>query len=129
MAASMPGGEESGLDIELNIGYKRSEFSRREAAMKEIEVSQSIVPLGKFKARAPHYLKEIAETGRPLILTQNGHSAAVLLSPEEYDRIRKHQRLLESIAAGLADSDAGRVMTTELLKERLEGLRAEREGR
>jgi len=97
--------------------------------MKDIEVSQSIVPLGKFKARAPHYLREIAETGRPLVITQNGHSAAVLLSPEEYDRIRRHQRFLESIAAGIADSDAGRVMSTELLKERLAELRADREGR
>ena len=95
--------------------------------MKDIEVSQSIVPLGKFKARAAQYLRDLAETGRPLVITRNGHSAAVLLSPGEFDRIREQLRFLESLTAGLADAESGRVMSTELLKARLADRRVERE--
>jgi prevent-host-death family protein len=87
--------------------------------MKDIEVAQSIVPLGKFKAQAARYLRELAESDRPLVLTQNGHSAAVLLSPVEYDRIRERYLFLESIAAGLSDAEAGRVMDTEALRDLL----------
>ncbi|MEN8151528.1 MAG: type II toxin-antitoxin system Phd/YefM family antitoxin [Planctomycetota bacterium] len=94
--------------------------------MKDIVVSKSIVPLGEFKARAAQYLKEAAGSGRPLVITQNGRPAAVLLSPEEFDRIRERERFLESIAAGREDADAGRVMDTETVHHRLAKRRARR---
>lgn len=50
--------------------------------------------------------------------------AGVLLSPAEYDRLGERDRLLQSVAAGLADADAGRVMSTDVLKKRLAARRA-----
>jgi prevent-host-death family protein len=113
--------------VRLDYVRFKTEFSLIEASMKDISVTQSIVPLGKFKARAPYYLLEVKSSGRPMVITQNGHAAAVLLSPEEFDRIREHVRLLESIATGLSDAAAGSVMDTETLKVRLADLRAGRE--
>ena len=54
-----------------------------------------------------------------MIITQNGRPSGVLVSPEEFDRIQKRQRFPESIDAGLADAEAGRVIDTEELKKRL----------
>ena len=67
--------------------------------VKEIQISDGIVPLGEFKAQAAKLLKRIGESGQPMVITQNGRPAGVLLSPREYDRMQKRQRFLESIAA------------------------------
>ena len=59
---------------------------------------------------------------------QDGRPAGVLLAPAEYDRIREQQRFLESVTAGIADADAGRVMATEELRGRLAERRRKAEG-
>lgn len=78
--------------------------------MKAIRVAEGIVPLGEFKARAARWIKEIREKATPLVITQNGRPAAVVLSPEAYDEIRERQDYIEAVAAGLADAVAGRVI-------------------
>jgi antitoxin YefM len=87
--------------------------------MRQLRVSEDIVPIGEFKGQAAHWLKRARDTGQPVVITQNGKPAAVLLSPAEYDRLLEHQRFLESIGAGLDDAEAGRVMTSSELKARL----------
>ena len=94
--------------------------------MKEVQVSDGIVPLGEFKAQAAKLLKRLGESGQPMVITQNGRPAGVLVSPREFDRIQERQRFLESISAGLADAEAGRVLDTAELKKRLRMRRAER---
>ena len=94
--------------------------------MKEVQVSNGIVPLGEFKAQAAKLLKRLSESGQPMVITQNGRPAGVLVSPKEFDRIQERQRFLESISAGLADAEAGRVIDTVELKKRLRKRRAER---
>ena len=94
--------------------------------MKEVQVSDGIVPLGEFKAQAAKFLKRLGESGQPMVITQNGRPAGVLVSPREFDRIQERQRFLESISAGLADAEAGRVVDTAELKKRLRMRRAGR---
>ena len=78
--------------------------------MKAIRVSEGIVPLGEFKAQASRLIKELKEEAAPLVITQNGRPAAVMLSPAAYDELRERQEFIEAVAAGLADAAAGRVV-------------------
>lgn len=94
--------------------------------MKHIHVSQDIVPLGEFKSKAAQYLKQLAEKNHPMVITQNGRPAAVLLSPSEFDRLLEKHRFLLSVASGLEDAESDRVMDTAELKKRLSKRRAER---
>jgi len=87
--------------------------------MKAMRVSDGIVPIGEFKGQAARWLRRLTETGQPVVITRNGRPAGVLLSPAEFDRLTERQRFLESVARGLADADAGRVMNTRELKRRL----------
>jgi prevent-host-death family protein len=93
--------------------------------VKEVQVSNGIVPLGEFKAQAAKLLKRLGESGEPMVITQNGRPACVLLSPKEFDLIQERQRFLESVAAGLADAEAGRVIDTTELRKRLRAWRTE----
>lgn len=79
--------------------------------MRAVRVSQDIVPVSDFKAQAADWLKRAADTGQPVVITQNGKAAGVLVSPREFDRLCERAGLLEAIDAGLADESAGRVVT------------------
>ena len=88
--------------------------------MRAIKVAEDIVPVGEFKSQAARWLRHAAETGQPVVITQNGKPAGVLVSPTEYDRMTERQRFLESVALGIADAGAGRVLGTKDLLRRLE---------
>lgn len=48
--------------------------------------------------------------GRPVVITQNGEAAAVLVPPEEYDRLAYRAEFIAAVERGFADSDAGRLV-------------------
>jgi predicted transcriptional regulator len=48
-----------------------------------------------------------------MVITQGGKAAAVLISPEEYDRLNYEAHVVAAIEQGLADADAGRVVDDE----------------
>jgi len=88
--------------------------------MKHLVISEDILPLGEFKARAARILKDLPERRSPLVITQNGRPACVVMSPEEFDRMRERQAFLEAVAQGLADVRAGRVVSDEELGKTLD---------
>jgi prevent-host-death family protein len=85
----------------------------RSLLMRPVRVSEDIVPVSDFKAQAADWLKRVASTGQPVVITQNGKAAGVLVSPAEFDRLSERVRLLEAIDAGLADEKAGRLVSHE----------------
>jgi prevent-host-death family protein len=89
-------------------------------SMRALKVAEDIVPVGEFKGQAARWLRHVAESGQPVVITQNGKPAGVLVSPSEYDRLTERQRFLESVALGVADAEAGRTMNTKELLRRLE---------
>jgi prevent-host-death family protein len=91
--------------------------------MKPVRVSRDVVPVGEFKSKTAAWLRHASRTRQPVVITQNGRPAGVLLSPVEFDRLQEQQRFLESVASGLADADAGRVIDTDELRRRLRARR------
>ena len=51
------------------------------------------------------------------------------MKPAEFDRLQERQHFLESIAAGLADAEAGRLMDTRALSRKLVEARLSRSAR
>jgi len=88
--------------------------------MKPLQISSDILPLSKFKSLASQLLGQMKESQRPIIITQNGTPAAVLISPEDFDRWQERERFLSAIQSGLADVEAGRVISDEELEQELE---------
>ena len=81
--------------------------------MSNLRVAEDIVPLSDFKARASELLKRLAETGAPIVITQNGRAAGVLLSPAEFDALTERIRFLNAVAEGLEDARSDKVVTHE----------------
>lgn len=87
--------------------------------MKEIAIASDIIPVGEFKTGLSKWLKSVQNNRHPLIITQNGRPAGVLLSPEEFDRMRYTERFVDSVKRGLADAESGRVYSTQQLRKEL----------
>ncbi|UCG87715.1 MAG: type II toxin-antitoxin system Phd/YefM family antitoxin [Gemmatimonadota bacterium] len=81
--------------------------------MDPLHISEDIVPLGEFKTHASQVLRRVRERGRPIVITQNGRPAAVLLAPEEFDRLVEKRRFTSAVESGLSDSVAGVVVDDE----------------
>ena len=92
--------------------------------MKSLNIANDIVPLADFKVQISKYLNNIKSTGRPMVITQNGKPAGVVLSPDDYDELIYQKSLIESINRGLSDINNGNVFTTEELRAKLEKRRA-----
>ncbi len=83
--------------------------------MAELQVAEDILPLGHFKAHASALLKGINRSNRPIVITQNGKPAAVVLSPAEFDRLNEQSLFCAAVRQGLDDEHAGRLIEDEAL--------------
>ena len=83
------------------------------------KVSDNIIPIGEFKTRASKWLKKVKNTGHPLIITQNGKPAGVLLSPYDYDKLTYTKEFIDSVNRGLQNADTGNTYSTTELQEEL----------
>ena len=63
-----------------------------------MNISKDIKPVSYLKARAAELLKQINDTRRPVIITQNGEPKAVLQDPESYENMRNAIGILKLIS-------------------------------
>jgi antitoxin YefM len=87
--------------------------------MKTLSISNDIVPIAEFKASISKWFKSIQNAGHPLIITQNGKPAGVLLSPSDYDELVYKKSFLDSVGRGMANAESGKVYSTQELKAAL----------
>ncbi len=78
--------------------------------MKPFQVSSDILAIGDFKARASQVFRQLRDSQRPIVITQNGKPAAVLVTPEAYDRFAAQQHFIKAVSQGLEDVAEGRVI-------------------
>ena len=88
--------------------------------MKPISIQDDIVPIGHFKTHASRIVRGMRATGRPVVITQHGEPAGVLISPEAFDRFTERARFVAAVNEGLADSEAGRLASDEDVTARFE---------
>ncbi len=88
--------------------------------MKQFRVARNIVPLGVFKTHASRVLRELKESQCPIVITQNGRPAAVLVPPEEFDLLNERARFIGAVEEGLADVKAGRTISDKDLEGKLD---------
>jgi prevent-host-death family protein len=68
-----------------------------------MKISADIKPISFLKSKAADMLKQVNETHRPIIITQNGEPRAVLQDPESYENMRNAIGLMKLISLGEED--------------------------
>lgn len=65
--------------------------------MRRLVLSQDVKPLSEFRANVATFLQQVHQTNRPLVITQHGKSAAVLLSVQEYETLLEQLEVLQDV--------------------------------
>ena len=69
--------------------------------------SQVIRPISYLRAHAAQVVREIEETRRPMIVTQNGEAKAVVQDIRSYEEMEESLALLKILAQSRKSADAG----------------------
>jgi prevent-host-death family protein len=78
-----------------------------------MNISKDIKPITYLKSKAPDLLKQINETRRPVIITQNGEPRAILQDPKSYENMRNAIGILKLLSQGEEDVRSGRTKSQE----------------
>ena len=81
--------------------------------------SVDVRPVTEFRANTSAVLEQIHATKRPVILTQHGRSAAVLLDVGVYESLIDEVAVIRDIGAAEAQLDAGMGIPHEVVEKRL----------
>ncbi len=76
-----------------------------------MKISTDIKPVSFLKSKAAAMLKQVNETHRPIIITQNGEPRAVLQDPESYENMRNAIGILKLISLGEENILNGKMKT------------------
>jgi len=94
--------------------------------MKNISVAKDIIPIGEFKSSISKWINKTKTTGQPVVITQNGRPAAVMITPNDFDDLQQSRQFFESVSRGIADADSGKVLDTGQLFSELDNRRKKR---
>jgi antitoxin YefM len=84
-----------------------------------LRLSRDIRPLSEFRANTAAFVRQVQESRRPLVLTQHGRGAAVLLDIAEYEQLLERAELLDDIHNADAQLKRGEGISHETAKQQV----------
>lgn len=85
--------------------------------MQRLRIDQDIRSMSEFRTGIASFLKQVHDTKRPLIITQHGKGAAVLLDVGEYEAMQEKLELLQDIHTSISQIDNGEGIAQKDAKE------------
>ena len=76
--------------------------------MKRMILSSDIRSISEFRSNINSYIEQIHKTRRPLVITQNGKSSAVLMDVNAYDELTERVELLQDIQVSINQLNDGK---------------------
>ena len=68
----------------------------------------NIIPISDLRQDAAKLLKKLNKDNEPLIITQRGRAAAVLIGVEAYEKFEREKELLKLLAKGDREIESGK---------------------
>ena len=87
-----------------------------------MKLTDRIQPISYLKAHAAEILRDLAENGEPLVITQNGEARAVIQDIASFEQTQETMALLKILALG------NRQVAEEKLQDAGDALESLREG-
>lgn len=84
--------------------------------MQRIQLDKDVKPLSEFRSKVAKYLEHVHNTKRPLLITQNGKSSAVLMDVVEYENIINKIELLQDIQLAKTQIEEGKGISNSKAK-------------
>lgn len=74
-----------------------------------MKLSSQIKPISYLKAHAADIVRNLAEQGEPLVITQNGEAKVVIQDIGSYEQTQETMALLKVLALGTRQVEEGKV--------------------
>jgi prevent-host-death family protein len=87
--------------------------------MAQLRPSTDVRPVTEFRANTSAVLDQVHATKRPVILTQHGRSAAVLMDVEVYEGLLDEVALLRAVRSGEQEMLQGDVVPHDEVETRV----------
>ncbi len=84
-----------------------------------INLQTDVKPVSEFRANAAELIDQVRDSGRPLVLTQRGKPAVVVLDVPGYERLLTEIELLREARTAVAQLEAGDGVTNRCAKGEL----------
>jgi prevent-host-death family protein len=78
-----------------------------------MKLSSQVKPISYLKNHAAEIAATLAETGEPLLITQNGEARFVVMDVETYDQQEQTMALLKLLALGHRDIEQGQYQSPD----------------
>ncbi len=100
--------------------------------MNRVLLGRDLVPVNELRANLASVLKKVEETRHPVVITQRGRAAAVLVHPDDLDELAEQRELVQKVLRGLSESEAGELIDDDdvwsEIEEQIAEAEANREG-
>jgi antitoxin YefM len=87
--------------------------------MAVLRPSEDVRPVTEFRSHTSAVLEQVQKTKRPVILTQHGRSAAVLLDVEAYEALVDEVAVIRDVRTAETQLDTGLGIPHEIVERRL----------
>ena len=87
----------------------------------------NIVPITDLRQDATSIVKRLNDSGQPVVITQRGRAAAVMVSMEAYEHTEHELELLRVLARGEKEIEAGKACDLEAVLAEADSLLKEAE--
>ena len=85
-----------------------------------VKFSEDVVPLTDLKTNPGRVVQQVAESGRPVLLTSRGRGVAVVQSVAEFEAAEETRKFMRAVVEGLSDLEEGRELSLRDVKARLD---------
>ena len=97
-----------------------------------LDIKSDINSLSNFKRKTSEFLRQLKETGHPVVLTINGKAELVVQDTASYQKLielAERAERMEALRASINDMRAGKVVPVEDMLAEMRQLLAEKQGR
>ncbi|MGA7501023.1 MAG: type II toxin-antitoxin system Phd/YefM family antitoxin [Isosphaeraceae bacterium] len=97
-----------------------------------LDIKSDINSLSNFKRKTPEFLRQLKETGHPIVLTINGKAELVVQDTASYQKLielAERVERMEALQASINDMRAGKVVPVEDMLAEVRQLLTEKQGR
>jgi PHD/YefM family antitoxin component YafN of YafNO toxin-antitoxin module len=96
-----------------------------------LDLNRDIDSLSNFKRNTPEFLRQLKESGHPVVLTINGKAELVVQDSASYQKLielAERAERMDALQASIDDMRAGRVIPAENMLAEMRQILAEKQG-
>ena len=90
-----------------------------------MRLSTQVKSISYLKSHAAEIIRDLSETGEPLVITQNGEAKAVVQDIRSYEQTQETLALLKILALGKKEIEEGKVTPAKEVFRRLRERRSQ----